>query len=333
VERQTRYDYPLIAAELIRALRAERSQTALSRRLGYKSNVIYIWEAQKGAPTAAGFFTLVRKVGGDPLQALRNFYRAEPAWLCQEDLGSREGPAAFLEDLKGGRTLVQTARNLSASRYALARWLSGEAEPRLPDFLETIEVTSLRLLDFVAAFVDPSQLPSLSQPWSRLQKARQAAYSMPWSHGILRALELKQYQALSEHEPGWIARRLGIDPSIEEEALQVLEATGQIALQGNKWSLLESGTIDTRADPAAAKQLKAWWFEVGKTRFLGDAEGVFSYNLFGVSNKDLRRLQDLQRAYFRELRNIVAQSEPVETVALFNVQLFELGENASQSSS
>lgn len=51
---------------------------------------------------------------------------------------------------------------------------------------------------------------------------------------------------------------------------------------------------------------------------------MFSYNLFGVSNADLERIEALQRAYFRELRSIVAQSEPVENVAVVNLQLFSL---------
>jgi len=34
----------------------------------------------------------------------------------------------------------------------------------------------------------------------------------------------------------------------------------------------------------------------------------------------LERIEALQRAYFRELRNIVAQSEPMENVAVVNLQ-------------
>jgi hypothetical protein len=63
---------------------------------------------------------------------------------------------------------------------------------------------------------------------------------------------------------------------------------------------------------------------VGSERFLAQAEGVFSYNLFAVSNADLERIEALQRAYFRELRSIVAQSAPVENVAVVNLQLFSL---------
>ena len=63
---------------------------------------------------------------------------------------------------------------------------------------------------------------------------------------------------------------------------------------------------------------------MGTARYRSGTPGVFSYNLFSVSNADLERLEALQRRYFRELRTIVAQSEPVENVAVVNLQLFSL---------
>ncbi|HXS18913.1 MAG TPA: DUF4423 domain-containing protein, partial [Polyangiaceae bacterium] len=165
----------------------------------------------------------------------------------------------------------------------------------------------------------------------RLQEARRAAYEMPWSHAVLRALELETYKNLPVHQPGWIARQLGLDLAIEQEALHLLGRTGQIELVAGKWHIVDTLTIDTRRDPGAAAQLKAWWFGIGKQRFEQGAPGVFSYNLFGVSHKDLTRIQELQRAHFREIRRIVAESQPVETVAVVNLQIFSLLFDATKS--
>lgn len=317
-------DYAQLGAELVRALRAKRSQMALSRRLGYKTNVLYLWEAQKGAPTGVGFLRLAERVGVDVRHALEQFYREPPRWLREHEPVSISGVAALLDDLRGATTLVETARKLRVSRFALARWLKGEAEPRLPDFLELIEVTSLRLLDFVALLVSPERIPCLAERWSGLQLARRAAYERPWSHAILRALELEQYRGLPNHENGWLARTLGLPLEEELECLALLESTGQIEREKGKWRALQVRTLDTRTDPEAARQLKAWWARVGSDRFEANAEGVFSYNLFGVSHADYQRIEALQRAYFRELRTIVAESQPVETVAVVNLQLFSL---------
>lgn len=296
----------------------------LSRRLGYKTNILYIWEARKGAPTGAGFLELATKVGVDVRGALEQFYRAPPPWLGQHDPLSVQGVAALLDDLRGATTVVETARKLRVSRFALARWLKGDAEPRLPDFLQLIEVSSLRLLDFVSVLVDPALVPCLKAGWEELQLARRAAYQRPWSHALLRALELEQYRALPAHEEGWLARTLGLPEEEERLCLELLASTGQIELFEGKWRVRQVLTIDTRKDPEAARRLKAWWAEVGSQRFLSETDGVFSYNLFGVSNADFKRIEALQRAYFRELRTIVAQSQPVENVAVVNLQLFSL---------
>jgi DNA-binding transcriptional regulator YiaG/DNA-binding phage protein len=317
-------DYARLSAELIRALRGKRSQMALSRRLGYKTNILYIWEAQKGAPTGAGFLRLAQRCGVDVRQALVQFYRTPPPWLAEHEPISPAGVAALLDDLRGATTLVETARKLRVSRFALSRWLKAEAEPRLPDFLELIEVSSLRLLDFVALLTDPLAVPSLAERWSELQQARRAAYERPWSHAILRAIELEQYQALPEHEPGWLARTLGLSREEEDACIELLLKTGQIEQSAGKWRVRQALSIDTRRDPEAARKLQAWWARVGQERFADNSPGVFSYNLFAVSNADLARIEALQRAHFRELRTIIAQSQPVENVAVVNLQVFSL---------
>jgi hypothetical protein len=43
-----------------------------------------------------------------------------------------------------------------------------------------------------------------------------------------------------------------------------------------------------------------------------------------VSRVDLQRLEQLQRSYYRELVNIVAESRAAECVVLYSAQLLEL---------
>lgn len=317
-------DHEQLASELIRAVRGRRSQTVLSRRAGAKSNVAYAWEAGRAWPTAAKFFDVAGKLGIDVHRALERFYRTRPAWLDDHDPRTPEGVAALLTDLKGSRSVVDVARAADRSRFSVARWFKGETEPRLPDFLLMVEVTSLRLLDFVSVLVDPAKVPEVATQWQTLQTARRAAYDMPFSHAVLRVIELEDYRSLETHIPGWIATRLGITVEQEHEALEILEQAGQIESSCGKWVIRRTLTVDTRHDPEGAVRMKAFWADValGKLRTGGD--GLFSYNLFSVSRRDLERLRALHRAYFRELRAIVAESEPAETVALANVQLLEL---------
>ncbi len=317
-------DYELAASELVRALRGRRSQTAFSKRLGYRSNVVSAWEAGRAFPTASDFFRLLERSGRRLSEALAGFQRL-PADALAHDLTTARGVAAFLDDLRGRTAIVDLARSAERSRFAVARWLKGEAEPRLPDFLRMVESASLRLLDFLACFVDPVTLPSLSSAWRNLENARRAAFEMPWSHAVLRVVELAEYQKLRRHRPGFIAERLRISRDEEQRCLDLLLETGQLRREGPRLRLGATLTVDTRGDRQRSQRLKAFWTNVALERLQGGTDGTFSYNLFSVSREDLTKIQELFRSYFRELRRIVAASEPAECIVLSNVHLFELG--------
>ena len=316
-------DFELLAAELLRALRGKRSQQALCRRLGAKSNVVHQWERGHSFPSASRTLQVAARVGVDVPAAFSEFYRTAPRWLSEHEPASPAGVAAFLDDLRGSTSVVELSRYSGKSRFAVARFLSGDAEPRLPDFLRLIEASSLRLLDFIEQLVDPRLLPSVQKPWERLTAARRLAYAEPWSQAVLRALELSSYAELARHETGWIAGRIGISLEEEQQCLERLADSGQIVWRAEHWQIENVMALDTRRDPDAARRLRAWWLRRGAARIEAGDRGLM-YNLLGVSSADLERLRELQKAYLTEVRAIVARSEPVEHVVLAADLLLDL---------
>jgi len=316
----------LLAREFMRALRGRRSQPQFSRRLGYRTNVAYMWEAGRSAPTTSTALAAAARVGVDVRAALERFYRVAPAWLeaCRDPC-TPAAVSALLDDLRAGRSIASLARACGRSRFALSRCMSGRTEPRLPDFFALIDVFTRRLLDFLAAFVDPEQLPSARHAWRELEATRRAAYDLPWSQAVLRVLELSDYQALPEHEPGFIARRLDIDRAQEAQSLRLLQQGGQIELRDGRYVPTAEHTVDTRKDPEAARRLRYYWSRVGLARAQADPEAVLSFNLGALSQEDLPRVHELHRRYFAELRELMADSKPAEVVLLANVQLVKLG--------
>jgi DNA-binding phage protein len=324
-------DYDQMASELIRALRGKRSQLAFSRRLGFRTNVVHTWEAQRRWPTASRSLKVAQRAGVDPKAALTRFYRTVPPWFATLSPTSPEFVARFLADLRGRATIGDVAQRAGKSRFAVARWLKGGAEPRLPDFLRLIEAMSLRLLDFVAAFVDPRQLPSFERRWSKLEAGRRAAFDLPWSHAVLRVIELERYQR-EAHRPGFIARELGISLEEERRCVEALVSSGQLDWDGTRYRAGAQLT-DTRHYPEAGRLLKIWWAKQALERLERDQAGIFSYNLFAVSERDYERIRELHLAYFRELRSIVAASQPAERVVLAHLSLLPLTEVATAASS
>ncbi|MDD9970879.1 MAG: helix-turn-helix transcriptional regulator [Myxococcales bacterium] len=318
-------DFDAAAQELLKALRGRRSQRALSRRMGFRTNVVYTWEAGRTYPGASRLLVLAELIGLDARACLARFYRVPPPWLAEaEDVTTPEAVAALLRHLAGDRPTVELARATGKSRFAVARILSGESEPRVPDLLRIVQALTARALDFVAAFVDPADLPSLAQAWQRLETSRRLAYEEPMAHAVLRVLELSAYHALPAHRDGFVAEHLGITPEAEARYLSLLQDSGQIEWQQGRLVPMEDSPVDTRRDRARAAALRAFWTRVALERIGQRDDDAYGYSLGTVSERDLERIRELHRRYFTELRSIVSGSHPAEVVLLANAQLVRL---------
>jgi transcriptional regulator with XRE-family HTH domain len=310
--------------ELLRALRAERSQVALSRRLGFSTNVVYTWEAGRRSAPFSALWQVAARVGIGLDEVLARFLTVVPESVSVETIETDAGCAAFLRELRGEQPLLALSEATGFSRHALSRWLSGRAEPTLGQALAVLEAATHRGLDFVACFVDPAALASTSEPWRVLTVRRTITFDHPWSPAVLRALELTDYRALPEHVTGWIAARLGVPVEEEVRCLDALGDAGLIRREGGHFVGL-AVTVDTRPGPELARRaVKRHWAQLGVAHLSAGSPGLYSYNVFGVSRADLARIEALHAAYFNDLRAIVAGSEPVECVAVVNLQVFEL---------
>ena len=317
-------DYERLASDLLRALRGRRSQPAFSRRLGFKSNVAYRWENGRTFPTGALSLRAAQRAGVDVRTALRRFFRGEPEWMGEVDPLSPEGVAELLRYLAGTTGIGELARRAKRSRFAVARWLKGEAEPRLPELLLLVDAASQRLLDFVSVLVDPAKLPSVAAEWAEHEAAREAAYASPWSHAVLRVLELDEYKALPEHSAGWIGERLGIGLGEETRCLELLSSSRQIRRKGGRWVVDSTRTVDTRADPERSRQVKEWWTQIALERAKQGYHHKASYAVFNVSQSDLSEVVTLYREFYDRLRAVVTRSEPCERVVLLVSHLVAL---------
>lgn len=308
-----------IGRELIRAIRGKRSQVAFARRLGYRGNPVADWEAGRRSPVASELIRAARVAGLDVDGAFARFHPEAAAAL---GAGDDAGIAAWLDALRGGNPIGEIADRAALSRFQVGRFLSGATRPRLPDLLTLIEAITGRLSDLVAELVPIAAIPSLVDVHATRTASRRLAFEEPWTEAVLRVLETAAYRAREAPAAGWVAAQLGVEPEIEQRCLDKLAAAGVIRRDGPRYVGTGPLTVDTRAGPDAVRALKAHWARVGLARIpaMRD-EDRFSYNVFSVSRADLDRIRELHLAYFREVRGIVAASEPAEVVGLVNVQL------------
>jgi DNA-binding Lrp family transcriptional regulator/DNA-binding transcriptional regulator YiaG len=312
-----------VCSELVRALRGRRSCAQLSRRLGYRSNIVRRWEAGECWPTASTFLEACTQLRPSTATLFPTFFQRTPEWLDLSRPFTPESVAAFLRQLRGKTPIGVLAERTLTNRYTLGRWLSGKAHPSFPDFLRVVEAASRRSLDLVATICDPGELPSLAPLWTRLQNARESAYSEPWSHAVLRALELEGRPA--RREAAWLSQRLGISEAEIKRNLTVLSESGQIQRSQGQWALDRVIAVDTSRDVHRSKTLKAAWTEVALGRLRQGSPGSFGYSVFAVSHADLERLRELHLEYIRAMQSLIASSSPAECVGLYCAQLLDLG--------
>lgn len=307
-------EHDVLAAEMCRALRGDRSQVQLARRLGYRSNVPATWESGRAAPPLSTFLRAAERLRIPVQEGLACFLSCAEADL---ELGTAEGLGAMIARLRGGQSTVDLAAATGISRHALGRWQRGQAEPRLPDLLRVVDQGTGRLLDFIDIFVRPADLPSARDAWRRLVDGRTLLVARPWVQPVLLALELAAYQDLPGHDDVWLAGRLDMDLARVGDALDRLKATDQIRWTGTHFALHRVRTIDTRRDADGVLAMRGWFAELALDRLREDqADATFSQNLFSISGADLERLRALHVAHFREIQALVAASEPGERLVL-----------------
>ncbi len=312
--------YETVAQELLRALRGSRSQAAFSRRLGYRANVVHAWESGRRWPAASEFLRVAEVSGVDLRAALQRFYVKVPVWLGEDLTPSAEVIVRIVQDHQGADNIAAISRRAGVNRYTVTRWLAGTVEPRLPDFLLLVQATSLRMVDFVCAFVAPEAVPSIAADWRRLEAQRGLANDTPWAMAVLRSLEL---DAL-EGDPARIATALALPPKEISRCLTALAEACLAEADDGRWRARVVDAVDTRRSPETARRLKGFWARVALERLEEGASGAHAYNLASVSHDQLRRLRELHDAYYQAARAIVAEDAPPDCVVLMNLQLVRL---------
>jgi transcriptional regulator with XRE-family HTH domain/DNA-binding Lrp family transcriptional regulator len=325
-------DLNRLASALVKTLRGPRlSQQQLSQRLGYDTNVVYLWERGRRHPAASAFLGLAQLRRVPVLAGLRDFLGTST--LRGPSRGAARFDArhvsALLAHCAARRSASELAELTGFDRNTIARWLGGATEPRLPDLLRFVGVTTLRLLDFVAVFADPAQLEATREAYAQLRAQRELAYASPWSHAVLRALELDGYPSAAGNRQTWLAARLGISAEQVTRDLHALERAGQVQRDAGVYRPSQVLSVDTRSDFDHNLRLKAFWAEVASERLARhsrEGSNLFSYNLFAISEADLQRIRRLHVEYYERVRQLVAQARSAERVVLLNLQLVALDE-------
>jgi transcriptional regulator with XRE-family HTH domain len=324
-------DYVELAAALIAKLRGKWSQERLSKKLGYRSNVVYLWERKRRMPAVSVFFEVAELRRCPVVEGLRGFFaHGHAGGLEPRRASGAYAVPAMVRRMAGDQTKLELARLTSIDRATIARWMRGTTEPRLPEFLQFLDKVTLRLLEFVALFTDPSAIDATRRAYAEYLAQKELAYAAPWSHAVLHALDLSVYRELSRHRTSVLTERLGLPAAEVEAQLLALERAGCVEKQRGLYRQVRPLSLDTSGNFEKNRALKQFF-----ARELADRVGshaphhhsLFSYNLFPISARDLERLRELHLDYFRRVRQLVANATGADHVVVMNLHLCALDES------
>lgn len=225
--------YDLIAQQLLRAARGDRSQVAFSRRLGFKSNVVARWESGQRFPVASVALRAMELGGFDVTGALT---RVHPQRRGPKGLGD-DALAAWLGVLMGRTSQQELAARAEVSPSVVSRWLSGQTRLRLPDLLRCLDAMTGILSSFVNDLASLEAVPAAAPAApTRVVSAAEVVFEFPIASFVNILLRTPAYRRLPTHLPAWLADRAGTDVATIQETIAAMERAGLVALEGDHYT-------------------------------------------------------------------------------------------------
>ncbi|HEY8430287.1 MAG TPA: helix-turn-helix domain-containing protein [Sandaracinaceae bacterium] len=303
-----------MSREWVRAMRGPRSQTALSRRLGYRTNVIYRWESGARSPTASEALLLAQRVGVDPVEAMKAFSRSYG--VSDFATGIEPEPlAAWLRALCTSRPQKEIAERSGISRSRVSRILAARTRVTWCDFLRLVEAATRRVLAFLGGFVDPAKLPSAARAWARDEAFRRLAIEHPMSEALLALLRLESYRALPAHDDAWLAARLRIPEDEVRAALRALSRAGLVRRVRGRYRLARPWSVEMETVHGPRVRSAPMWMRRIADLDLPSTRG--HYVVFDCTRSELARMTDILTKAYHECREILSASRGSEVAGVF----------------
>ena len=122
---------------------------------------------------------------------------------------------------------------------------------------------------------------------------------------------------------------LSTTEAVVEDALSRPLQAGIIVFQDKHYRVVGSLNVDTRAAKQLVANVQSHWIGVAEGRLHQETSPTwFAYNVVSVSQRDLVQVEEELEAVYREIRALVAASEPTEVAALVMLHLVPFEECA-----
>jgi hypothetical protein len=262
------------------------------------------------------------RVGIDVPEALARFH-APSAGLWNPE--KPEQIDAWLTSLRGQSSQAMLAERSGLSRQQVGRVLSGRSRGRLPLVLSLLHAMTGRMPDLIGQVVPIEKVPAVAREAEARRALARLAFAHPWSPAA-RSWLGTQGRVPVDEAPGLLASTLGLPVEAASELIDALVSSGAARIERKQLVPAPRVTVEIDATAEDMRRVRSHWARVSADRIAAGAAGdLFSFNVFAVGRRDLVRIREAQRRFYREVRAIIAGSPP-EVPAMLVVHTAAWGE-------
>lgn len=305
-----------LIAEVVKTIRAARSQESLSRKSGFSVDQISRWETARTAPDWKSFahFCDVSKA---PLsKALKNSMGFE---------GDPQDAVLLIHHLKESWSLVDLADFIGISRQKVGHWLAGRSLPGTDEIFRILDRGD-RLVPFLDTLLEGKVLPSIEERKEKFKRRAALLLERPHLFMLHFLLGLRKDEYPSAEEAVRHLADLGIPQALAREGIEVLLENDflQQTEHGLQRTHLEWETPRNELAVVLARYFANLHSQALRID-LGVDRQLFTSRCFSVSRPAVAKMKDAIKRCISELQHITAtDDEPCETVKVLSLGFFDL---------
>jgi len=318
-------NFEILLQDFLKALRGAVSQTEISYRLGYRYNQYYRWERSLVRLSWPEFTRVCRCLNVDIEGGLCRFFGWDAA-----DCDLQNIFYLFAHSLP----ISQIAHDLQRSRRTIQRWLHRDSQPDLIDILKIINMVSNGLPELLDYLVKGNRIPSLSKELAARRTERKFHIKHPEFAGLIRCLELNEYEQSKHHSHGFVSKKSGLTEAEVRSLLVKATKLGILVKSRGKYKITNQ-SLSTGGDSESRKRILAYWLNreteaIKKSKQLGTQNLTSSYLIFSTNSTVHNKIRRLTTEYYQNLLNTLMSTDnqsiacPLDRVLLIHLTLMNL---------
>jgi hypothetical protein len=313
-----RIDNKLIG-QIIKSIRASKSQGYITLKLKHSSNIISKWESGQVRITWKDFVSLcnVCKINIDV--AFENYFHYYGDILNQSDL---------LAFIVGNQKILKLAEQTSISYDKFLRLQKGETPLYVVDFFQILSRNEIgQLIGFLEQLIELSKLPAFKEHYEEKQKIINFSYKNPDMAAVYGSLKINQAKNKTSIEQ--VAIECGLDLKNANELIKKMLELEILSQVKGKISTQSLDIADDRGNKDGVRNVRAHWLKKAiatnenQEMLQPKDRDSFGSIVFPTTYKTREKIISLYLKFFDDMKQAVVDDvdEP-ELLQVLSFQLF-----------